>query len=73
MKNSGMWNSKMNLHSHPGASAWAITIRMMAIPLQMEMVVSRFMGYSTKVSRWPSHPLNLCQAFWLFFKSSVVM
>ena len=51
MKNSGMWNSKMNLHSHPGASAWAITIRMMAIPLQMEMVVSRFMGYSTKVSR----------------------
>ena len=23
MKNKGMWNSKMNLQSHPGASAWA--------------------------------------------------
>jgi hypothetical protein len=51
MKKSGMWNSKINLHSQPGASAWAITIRMMAIPLQMDMFVSRFMGYIKKVSR----------------------
>ena len=39
MKNRGIWNSKMNLHSHPGASAWAMTIRMMAMPLAMDMVV----------------------------------
>ena len=43
-----MWNSKMNLHSQPGASAWAITIKIMAIPLHMDMVVSRFMGYIKK-------------------------
>ena len=42
MKKSGMWNSKMNLHSHPGASACAMTIRMIAMPLAMDMVVSLF-------------------------------
>jgi hypothetical protein len=51
MKKSGMWNSKINLHSQPGASEWAITIRMMAMPLQIDMVVSRFIGYNKKVSR----------------------
>ena len=44
MKNRGMWNSKMNLHSQPGASAWAMTIRMMAMPLAIDMVVSRFIA-----------------------------
>ena len=69
-----MWNSKMNLQSHPGASAWAITIRMMAMPLQMDMVVSRFIvGQRTKVSRWPNHPLKRCQTFWLFFQRSGVI
>ena len=73
MKKSGMWNSKINLQSQPGASAWAITIRMMAMPLQMDIVVSRFMGYSKKVSRWPNHPLNFFQVVRVFFHSSSVM
>ena len=51
MKNNGMWNSKMNLQSQPGASAWAITIRIMAMPLQIDIVVSRFIDYSKKVNR----------------------
>jgi hypothetical protein len=41
MKKRGMWNSKINLHSHPGASAWAITIRMIAIPFATDMAVLR--------------------------------
>ena len=42
MKNRGMWNSKMNLQSQPGASAWAMTIRIMAMPLAIDIVVSLF-------------------------------
>jgi hypothetical protein len=37
-----MWNSKMNLQSQPGASAWATTIKMIAIPFAIEIVVSLF-------------------------------
>ena len=43
----GFTNSRIG----PGASAWAITIRIMAMPLQMDIVVSRFMVYNKKVSR----------------------